>query len=93
MTTVNANLLPRTVSTVVASKIAGLSTRTFRARCLQTGLVKTDPDTGQVLLWSLAAYLGRVIDITEFLWAEKKRAPARAYQRQYAAARRKGVAA
>lgn len=92
MTKVNANLFPRTVPIVLASKIAGISPRTFRARCLDTGLVKQDPDTGQVLLWSLAAYLGRVIDITEFMWAQKERAPARAYQRQYAAARRSRAA-
>jgi hypothetical protein len=74
-------LLPRTVPTATAALIAGLSSATFRARCLDTGTVQTE--NGQVLLASLAAHLGHPITADAYLAAERRRDPARAAQRRY----------
>ena len=83
------NLLPRTCPIVVAAKIAGLSAGTFRARCLNTGTVATDADTGNVLMASLAAHLGRAIDEADYLKAHRSRDAIRERQRAYQAARRR----
>ena len=74
---------------VVAAKIAGLSAGTFRARCLETGAVATDAETGNVLMSSLAAHRGRAIDEADYLKAHRSRDAIRERQREYQAARRR----
>ena len=46
--------LPTAIPITTAAILSGLSPATFRARCLNTGLVALEDR--KVLLWSLAAY-------------------------------------
>jgi len=73
--------LPTAIPISTAAILAGLSPATFRARCLNTGLVALEDR--KVLLWSLAACLGRAIEIDDFLEADRRRDPARRAQRDY----------
>jgi hypothetical protein len=62
----NDHLLPTSLPIATAAIIAGLSPATFRSRCLAPGLVGQDEDH-KVSLSSLAAYLGRPIDLETYL--------------------------
>ena len=73
--------LPTAIPISTAAILAGLSPATFRARCLNTGLVELEDR--KVLLWSLAAYLGHAIEVDDFLAADRRRDPARRAQRDY----------
>ena len=79
-------LLPRDCPLVIAAKIAGLSAATFKARCLDTGIIKTED--GRVVLASLAKHLHRPIADTEYLRAERSRDAVREKARQRAAEKR-----
>jgi hypothetical protein len=74
-------LLPDTIPAATAALIAGLSAATFKARCLETELVKCDGH--RVVLASLSAYLGKEIDAETYLAAERRRDAARDYQNKY----------
>ena len=74
-------MLPFTIPTCIAAKLAGTSTRTFRRRVIEPGLVRCQGR--KVILASLASYLGRDIDAETFLRAERGRDAAREYQRRY----------
>lgn len=83
-------LLPRDCSVVVAAKIAGLSAATFKARCLDTGIVKTE--AGRVMLASLAEHLQRRISETDYLRANRSRDAVRERARERAAQKRRRAA-
>ena len=76
-----SHLLPRTVAVEIAAKIAGLSASTFRTVCLDTGSVATEE--GRVVLASLAAHLGRLIEPVDLLRAQRTRDRANDWQRSY----------
>jgi hypothetical protein len=75
------HLLPAAVPITTAAIIAGLSPATFRVRCLDSGLVRSNGD--DVPFWSLAAYLGHPIELEAYLAADRRRDRARRWQRQY----------
>jgi hypothetical protein len=77
----NDQLLPNSVPIATASKIAGLSPATFKARCIASGAVQVVG--GRVSMGSLAAHLGHTISIEAFLRADRTRDRARQYQRDY----------
>jgi hypothetical protein len=75
-------LLPTAIPIATAAILAGLSRDTFRARCLNTGLIAQDADH-KILVWSLAAWLGEPISLEKLLEADRRREPARRAQRRY----------
>ncbi len=73
--------LPFAVPIATAAKITGLSPATFKAICIETGVVRMVGN--RVLLTSLAAHLGREITPELYLTADRARDTARRYQHDY----------
>jgi hypothetical protein len=80
-TPIEVHLLPARLPIAQAAAIAGLSSQTFRERCIETRAVATED--GKVVLSSLAKHLGRLIEPVDLLRAQRRRDRANDWQRQY----------
>jgi hypothetical protein len=86
--------LPETVSIAFAAAVAGRPRTAFLRQYVETGLVETDRTAGGrlvVVLASLERSLGRPITAADYRSAERRLAPARAYQANWRRRHRKDI--